>query len=151
MNHVVEAFQRLPEKRLIVTSGGPNEPRIRRLATEYDNIEVTGPVSETRLNRLMGTCIATVYIPRDEDFGMAPLESMAAGKPVIGVAEGGLLETVADGATGILIKPNPTTEDLMDAVLKMTPERALGMREACEERARLFRTEVFVEKMKEIV
>jgi glycosyltransferase involved in cell wall biosynthesis len=47
--------------------------------------------------------MATLYVPHAEDFGMSPVESMSAGKPVIGVAEGGLLETMIHGETGILI------------------------------------------------
>ena len=82
---------------------------------------------------------------------MSPVESMAAGKPVIGVAEGGMLETVKDGETGILINAFPSFEDVIQAVRQMTPERAKEMRRVCEKRALRFRTEVFVEKMNKIM
>ena len=50
---------------------------------------------------------------------------MAAGKPVIGVAEGGLLETILDGETGILVRANPGPQHVAEAVRAMTPERGL--------------------------
>ncbi len=63
----------------------------------------------------MGGARASIYIPRDEDFGMSPVESMAAGKPVIGVAEGGLLETIVHGETGWLLPAEPSVEQIVEA------------------------------------
>ena len=74
--------------------------RIKRIAKDAQNIEVQGWIDEERLSNLIGRCISTIYIPRDEDYGISPVESMAAGKPVIGVREGGVLETVVHGETG---------------------------------------------------
>jgi len=140
---IVEAFLGLPDKRLVVVSGGSELEKARALAAGAPNIQVLGWVSPGELQRLTGTCIATVYIPRDEDFGISPVESMAAGKPVIGVAEGGLLETVKENRTGILVRPNPSAADVAQAVTAMTPELALSMRPACEERAKRFDESAF--------
>ena len=52
---------------------------------------------------LIGHCKATIYIPKDEDFGISPIESIAAGKPVIGVDEGGVSESVGHRLNGLLI------------------------------------------------
>lgn len=147
---VVKAFFDMPEKKLKVVSGGPDMPKIRRLAQKAENIEVLGWVDERMLVELVGRCVATIYIPSDEDFGMTPVESMAAGKPVIGVAEGGLLESVVDGGTGILIKADPSPEDVIKAVQNMPPKRSKEMRKACERRAKLFDKDVFVNKMREV-
>ena len=106
-----------------------------------------GWTSEEELLKLMGNAIASIYIPLDEDFGISPVESMAAGKPVIGVREGGLLETVVHGETGFLIPSNPSEEDLIEAVQKMGPETAGTMRRPCETRARQFDKKIFVEKI----
>ena len=72
---------------------------------------------------------------------------MAAGKPVIGVAEGGLLETVIPGETGALLRPPLSVVEICRAVEFMTPLRALSMRVACEKQAQRFRTEVFLENI----
>lgn len=145
---VVRAFALLPAARLVVVSGGPEEARVRGLAAGLANVSVRGPVSEAELRSLMGRCRATVYVPKDEDFGMTPVESMAAGKPVIGVAQGGLLETVLPEATGVLLRPDPAPEDIAAAVRRLTPERAAALRPACEARARAFAAELFLEKMR---
>ncbi len=147
VDRIVSAFSRLPEKRLVVVSGGPEERRIRRMASALPNVTVLGPVSESRLVRLMGTCIAVLYIPEEEDFGMVPVEAMAAGKPVIGVREGGVPESVIDGRTGTLLDPDPDAEAVAGAVEAMTAEVARSFRAACEARARAFDTAVFVERM----
>lgn len=144
---LMEAFCRMPHKRLIVISGGPELPRLRRCAQRFPNIRVLGWVPEHVLQELMGRCIATLYIPKDEDLGMSPMESMAAGKPVIGVAEGGLKETVIHGETGLLLPPDPTIEQIMDAVEALPPHKAAAMRRACEKRARRFAQGVFLENM----
>lgn len=148
---VIEAFRQMPEKRLIVASGGSEAEKLRRLAAGADNIEFVGWLADGALQDLVGNAIATIYIPKDEDFGMSPVESMAAGKPVIGVAEGGLLETVVDGETGVLLPAPPTVEGVREAVTEMTAENAGRMRSACEQRATRFSREVFLKKMKEIV
>ena len=148
---IVKAFLKMPDKKLVVVSGGSELKRIRNMAQNADNIFIHGWVDGKRLQDLTGRSIATIYIPKEEDFGMSPVESMAAGKPVIGVAEGGLLETVKDGETGILIKSCPSPGDVVRAVMKMTPEYAKDMRMECEKRAFRFRTEVFVKKIKDII
>lgn len=148
---IVRAFLRMPQKKLVVTSGGPELERLKALAENAPNIRFTGWVSESMLQQLVGKAISTLYVPVEEDFGMSPVESMAAGKPVIGVAEGGLLETVVHGETGILLRPDPSQEDLIEAVESLDARKARSMREACEARARVFRTEVFVERMRGIL
>ncbi|MDD5722476.1 MAG: glycosyltransferase [Syntrophales bacterium] len=144
---IIRAFIRMPDKKLVVTSGGSELNRLKRLAQDSHNITFTGWTSEEELLKLVGNAIATVYIPIDEDFGMSPVESMAAGKPVIGVREGGLLETVIHGETGLLISSNPSEEDIIEAVQKMGTETARAMKDACETRARLFDKGIFLEKI----
>jgi len=138
IEHIVEAFRHMPSQHLIVTSGGSDLGRLQRLAAGTSNIRFTDWVDRATLRTLLGGTIATIYLPHDEDFGISPIESMAAGKPVIGVAEGGLLETIVPGATGLLLEPAFGVEDLIAAVQTLTPARAAEMRSACERRARAF-------------
>jgi len=148
---IVKAFLEMPDKKLVVVSGGSELERIREMAQDAQNIYILGWVDEMQLARLTGKCIAAIYIPRDEDFGMSPVESMAAGKPVIGVAEGGLFETVKHGETGILINAFPSYEDVIQAVRQMTPARAKEMRRACEKRALKFGIDVFEKQIRSIL
>lgn len=147
---VVRAFCDLPDKRLVVVSGGSELGRVRAIAAGRPNIEIRGWTEAAELRRLVGTAIATIYIPRDEDFGISPVESMAAGKPVIGVREGGLTETVLHGETGILLPPDPRPADVARAVAELGPAEALGMRDACERRAAAFDTAVFIRNMRAV-
>ena len=147
---IIKAFVKMPDKKLIVTSGGNEYARLKKLAGQRENIVFTGLVTEEKLRELIGNAIATIYIPHSEDFGMSPVESMAAGKPVIAVREGGLMETVVHGETGMLLSPEVTKEALIDAVSALTAKRALQMRRACEERAQLFSKDLFIDKMRSL-
>ncbi|MDY8108878.1 glycosyltransferase [Fulvimarina sp. 2208YS6-2-32] len=148
---IVDAFLRMPDRRLIVASGGEDLDRLRQRAGNAPNIEFLGWVEEATLQRLVGGAIATLYGPVDEDFGISPVESMAAGKPVIGVAEGGLKETILDGETGFLLPPGFKPDDIVAAVMRLPAERAIGMRDACERRAQEFSADRFVNAMRAII
>lgn len=145
----VRAFRDMPDQRLVVASGGSQLDALKTLAAGCDNISFTGWLSEAELRQLVGNCIATVYLARNEDFGLSPVESMAAGKPVIGVREGGLAETVIHGRTGILIDPEdaPRNDVLAEAVRSLSPERARDQRSACEARGREYSVETFDRRM----
>ncbi|MFK5968577.1 MAG: glycosyltransferase [Candidatus Marithrix sp.] len=142
---IVQAFLKMPAKKLIIASGGEELAKLQKLANQANNIHFTGWIDDQKLAELVGKSIATLYLAKDEDFGMSPVESMAAGKPVIGAAEGGLLETIIPNKTGFLLEPSVSV--ICQAVANMTPKTALNMRNNCEKQAQCFRTEVFLEKM----
>ena len=72
---------------------------------------------------------------------------MSAGKPVIGVNEGGLTETIINGKTGILIKADPATEDLITAVNDLDSATASFMKEACIIQAAKYDSKIFFNKI----
>ena len=146
---IIQAFIKLPQKRLIITSTGPDEKKLKQLAEGFANIQFTGDINDNELKNLIGNSIATIYIPKDEDFGISPVESMAAGKPVIGSGEGGLLETVIHGETGWLSSPNISVEELVQMLDAANPKLAHSMRFSCEKQAEGFRTELFINKIKD--
>jgi glycosyltransferase involved in cell wall biosynthesis len=113
---IVEAFKNMPHRQLVVASGGSELCSLEKLANGAPNIFFTDWVSEQELRRLVGHCKATIYIPRDEDFGRSPVQSLMAGKPVLGVREGGVLETVSHDETGILLDREPTPRDIIDGI-----------------------------------
>ena len=144
---IVNAFLKMPDKQLVVASGGSQLEALKQKAAGADNIRFTGWCEWSTLKQLMGECRASVYLPMDEDFGMSPVESMAAGKPVIGVAEGGVLETVVDGKTGVLCPANPTVDDVKAAIERLDADTVLQMRPACEAHAKTFSVERFMQSM----
>lgn len=150
VDRIIDAFLQMPDKKLIVASGGEDFEVLKAKAAGARNIEFRGWVDDDGLVELIGRAIATIYVPKDEDFGMSPVESMAAGKPVIGVAQGGLIETITD-KTGTLIGPGFATSDLVGAVTAMTPHRAQAMRTDCEERAKQFTRASFLAGMRAVV
>lgn len=148
---LIKAFLKMPNKRLVIASGGSDLERLKLLSQGADNIEFTGWTNQNKLDQLISNCIASLYIPVNEDFGMSPVESMAAGKPVIGVNEGGLVETVLPGETGILIDSMISSEAIIEAVNSMSPQFALLMKSACQERAQLFNEKQFFRRMNELL
>src|SRR5688500_19531087 len=100
-----------------------------------------GSVSDTNVDRLMSTCSAFV-LPGEEDFCIAAVEAMAAGKPVLALRRGGAVETVVDGVTGVLYD-DPTPESFLRAMDALGSRRWDG--DAARGRARDFDTSRFVE------
>lgn len=82
---------------------------------------------------------------------MIPIESFASGVPVIAVAEGGYLETMIDGKTGMLLAADFTNEDLRNAIRGFTPEYRASLRESLIERAKEFSLESFEKRLKELM
>ncbi|MHB1389963.1 MAG: glycosyltransferase [Thermoleophilia bacterium] len=111
----VEAFTRLGLP-LKVAGDGPERRRLEQMAGP--NVEFLGYVSDGELPGLMAGALALIF-PGEEDFGIVPVEAMAAGRPVIGLGRGGLLETVLDGETGLFF-PEPTAASLIDAVSRFS-------------------------------
>ena len=99
-------------RELVVAGDGPERERIEALAGP--TVRFVGSVARPELIELFRRCHAYV-VPGVEDFGIAPLEAMAAGKPVVAFAGGGALETVFDGETGVFFaRPDP--DALADAI-----------------------------------
>jgi len=113
----VDAFNRLGLP-LKIVGVGEEKARLQRMARE--NVEFLGFVPRERLRDLMAGCRALV-VPGKEDFGLAPVEAMACGRPVVAYAAGGVLETVIDGMTGVLFAEQSA------ASLEVAVQRCLTM------------------------
>ncbi|MBN1640047.1 MAG: glycosyltransferase [Anaerolineae bacterium] len=97
---------------LKVAGSGRDQARLRKMAGP--TVEFLGYVPDRELPALLAGCKAFLF-PGAEDFGIAPLEAMAAGRPVIAYAYGGALDTVVEGVTGILF-PEQTARSLAEAI-----------------------------------
>ncbi len=113
----VEAFTRLGRP-LVVVGDGPELPRLQAMAGP--TVRFAGEVSDAALRGYYRRCSALIF-PGVEDFGLVPVEAQACGRPVIAYGEGGALESVRDGVTGLFFHEQ-SPEALMEAV------RAVEMR-----------------------
>jgi glycosyltransferase involved in cell wall biosynthesis len=101
------------KRRLLIAGTGPERRRLERLARRAGGrVEFLGRVPDEDLPGLYARCRAFL-LPGVEDFGIAPLEAMASGRPVIALGEGGVLESV--GPLGLLYAP-ATPAALADAI-----------------------------------
>jgi glycosyltransferase involved in cell wall biosynthesis len=100
---------------LLVAGDGPARRSLERRAK--GQVEFLGRVSDPELAHLLERCRALI-VPAEEDFCIAAVEAMAAGSPVVGLARGGLLETVQIDRTGVLFA-NQTPDSLVGALLRL--------------------------------
>ena len=109
----IEACKRMNRK-LIVIGDGPDRARLEKLAD--DRIEFLGRQPDAIVNYYAARCRALMF-PGEEDFGMAPLEANAAGRPVIAYRGGGAVETVEEGVTGVFFDRD-NSHSLAEAIEK---------------------------------
>jgi glycosyltransferase involved in cell wall biosynthesis len=112
MDLVVEAFSRMPDKRLVVIGDGPEMPRIKSKAGK--NVTFLGHQPVDQLRRHLQLAKAFVFAA-EEDFGIAPLEAQACGTPVIAFGRGGVRESVISGETGLFFDTQ-SPKAIVDAV-----------------------------------
>jgi glycosyltransferase involved in cell wall biosynthesis len=93
----VEAFNRLREP-LVVVGDGPELRRLRRLAGP--TVRFAGRLPDPAVADLMRSAKALV-VTASEEFGIAAIESLASGRPVVALRSGGVLESVREGETGV--------------------------------------------------
>jgi len=152
VGNAIEALAELKDRgwadaELLIAGGSPGEalaadPEVHRLRSLADRLGVRdrvrflGSVARPDVPDLIRSVDVVVTVPWYEPFGIVPLEAMACGRPVVGSAVGGLLDTIVPGTTGELVPPREpellaaTLRDLLD-----DPGRRRRYAEAGRERA----------------
>jgi glycosyltransferase involved in cell wall biosynthesis len=143
----VEACNRLGRRLVIIGSGGEEEQRLRELAGP--TVEFRGRISDEEMAEAYAGADAFLF-PGIEDFGLTPVEAMGSGVPVLAYGEGGALETVEDGQTGLLFGEQ-VAESLVACIERFEREGvAMSRQEIAEHTRERFSEERFKEQMRAV-
>jgi glycosyltransferase involved in cell wall biosynthesis len=127
---------------LVVGGDGRDRARLEHLAGP--TVKFLGRVPDADLPALVAGCRAFIF-PGLEDFGITPVQALAAGRPVIALAAGGALDIVQDGENGLLF-PRPEVEDLCAAIERF--ERASFDLAIVRRSAERFNRKMFEEQLR---
>jgi glycosyltransferase involved in cell wall biosynthesis len=115
-----------PHLRLVAVGEGSHRHLIEKTAEELnvaDRVLFRGSVEDDELVKLYRDALCLVYVPYDEDYGLATLEGFLAAKPVITADDsGGTLEFVRHGVNGFVVPADPTA--VADAIAQLDADRA---------------------------
>lgn len=152
MDLIVEAFSKMPDKKLVVIGTGPDFEKIKKLAAP--NVQMLGYQLDEVLKDYMQRAKAFVFAA-EEDFGITPVEAQACGTPVIAFGKGGSLETVR----GYGVKENPTgvffgeqtVSALTEAVKQFEGIQECISPQNCRRHAEMFSVAVFRENIEQYI
>lgn len=147
---IVESFQQMPDKQLIVIGDGPDAKKIT--AKAGPNVRLLGFQSNDILLDHMQRAKAFIFAA-EEDFGIVPVEAQACGTPVIAFGKGGALETVrgleSEKPTGVFFKKQ-TTNAIKTAVTTFEKQSTIRY-EHCVRQASRFSEKTFRKKLMTVV
>ena len=135
------------KRELIVVGEGPEHARLVKIASNSEFVKFVPLVGKGELAKYLGEAKGYLF-PSLEPFGIAPVEALAAGTPVIAFGEGGALDYVIEGKNGILFEKQTVTS-LEEAILKF--EKMKFDRAEVSKTAREFSVERFDREIKEFV
>lgn len=151
MDLIVEAFIKMPDKKLIVIGDGPDFAKIKAKAGK--NVTLMGYQPFEVLKDHMQRAKAFVFAA-EEDFGITPVEAQACGTPVIAFGKGGALETVVglekENPTGVFFKEQ-TVESICEAVSQFEEKQSIFLPENCRKNAERFSIERFIEEIQQYI
>src|SRR5437867_6269075 len=113
------------------------------------NVTLLGEIPDERLADLYARCRGFLTTAVDEDFGITPVEAMAAGKCVLATDEGGYRETIIHGKTGFLLPPDP--DGFAEKIRELDDSTLNSMKDSCMARARVFDESVFLHEIRDLV
>lgn len=140
---IVEAFSKMPEKKLYVIGDGPDFKKIEKKAAS--NVKLLGYQNFEILKKLLQNAKAFVFAA-EEDFGITLVEAQACGTPVIAFGKGGALESVRGlkdvDPTGVFYYEQ-TVDSLIHAIQEFEENQSLIRPGNCRKNAMLFSEERF--------
>jgi glycosyltransferase involved in cell wall biosynthesis len=142
----VELFNRLG-KRLVIIGEGSDKARLQSMAAS--NIDFLGFKPDSVVKEYLENCRAFIF-PGEEDFGIAPVEAMACGKPVLAYRKGGLTETMVEGLTGEFFDEQ-NVESMEAALTQLLINENRTSAEKIAAHAQKFSEEAFKKKMRELI
>ncbi|RTQ91252.1 MULTISPECIES: glycosyltransferase family 4 protein [Stenotrophomonas] len=142
---IIEAFNRMPDRKLIVIGSGPMLEQMRQLAKP--NVSVLGYQPQEVLEKHLAEARAFVFAA-EEDFGIAPVEAQAFGTPVIAFGKGGILDSVIEGETGTFFAEQ-TAKSIRAAVVEFEQTSMEWDHEKISRHALEFHPETFRRKLAE--
>ena len=135
------------KRSLLVIGEGPLHNDLVKLAGDSDYVKFLPLMSKDELSFYLGQARGFIF-PSLEPFGIAPVEALSAGCPVIAYGEGGALDYVVDGKNGVLFKKQ-TASSLADAISRF--EKMKFNRKKVAESADIFAMERFDQEIKAFV
>lgn len=133
------------DRRLIVIGNGSEHEALAKMAGP--KTEFLTNVTDDQIARYF-QCAKAFIFPSLEDFGIVPVEAMAAGTPVIAFKKGGALDTVKDSKTGIFFEEQ-TVQSLVDALRRFEAMQFDG--HTIIAHAKTFDEQVFIRKMQKLI
>lgn len=143
----IEACNKLSRHLVVVGSGGEDEGRLRGMAGP--TIEFKGEISDSEILEYYTHAKAFLF-PGLEDFGLTPVEAMSAGCPILAYGQGGALETVIDGKTGLFFE-SQTVDSLVSCIERFEERGVSYTRQEISKYARLFSREKFKEELLSLI
>ncbi len=147
MDIIVEAFNRMPDKKLIVCGSGPDTGNIQARAAS--NVQFRKESSDLEFVELMASAKALVFAA-EEDFGITMAEAISCGTPVIAFGKGGAAEIVEEGKSGFLFFEQ-TPDSIIKAVNRYESEGLDWNAFQISESAKRFSRQRFREEISSIV
>lgn len=144
IDKIIEAFNKL-ELPLLIVGEGEEEKKLKEIARK--NVSFLGFQKNEDLQKIYAGARAFIFGSED-DFGIAPVEAMAQGTPVLALRRGGTRETVVEGKTGEFFDSNES-EIIADCVRRFMEKENNYDRETIKNRAREFSKEKFIREFRE--
>lgn len=148
---VIEAFNKTPERQLIVIGDGPDYAKLASLAGP--NVTMMGYQPDNVLVDHLERTQAFIFMA-EEDFGILPVEAQAAGAPVIGYGVGGLTETMLNNVSGLWVEEQ-SSQALIERIQQFEvcqhEDETAFSPEVCRKNAERFTTANFTQAIQSLV